>query len=192
MRHLTQADYRAMPWANGRGTTLELARADRPGGGLLWRISRAQVVADGPFSRLPGVARSLTVVAGPGFRLLGGAAPLHAAPLLPVAFHGDIAIRAEGVTAPSQDVNVMTWDALPLPQVAVAEGGHLAAPKDGLLAVLALGPVRGPATMLPGDLLIGAGAIVWQGLALTVRLHLTPLPLPAPGPSVSASLESLS
>ena len=48
MIHLTQADYRIQPWANGRGQTVELARAD-DAQGMVWRLSVAAVVEDGPF-----------------------------------------------------------------------------------------------------------------------------------------------
>ncbi|MBK5332899.1 MAG: HutD family protein, partial [Ilumatobacteraceae bacterium] len=43
-----------MPWANGLGSTSVVAR--RPDDdGWVWRISLADVVSDGPFSRLPDV-----------------------------------------------------------------------------------------------------------------------------------------
>ena len=38
MKHLTLADYTRQPWKNGKGVTVELARAE-VGGGLLWRLS---------------------------------------------------------------------------------------------------------------------------------------------------------
>ena len=71
MRHLTPSDYVAMPWANGRGQTVEMLREVGPDGGLLLRLSMASVVEDGPFSIFPGVERNLTVISGPGFDLLG-------------------------------------------------------------------------------------------------------------------------
>ena len=106
IRHLTLADYRAMPWANGRGTTLELARLDGPDG-MIWRLSIASVVENGPFSLFPGVDRILTVIDGPGFRLVGSGMAMAAAPWVPVAFPGDVALAAWGVTAPSMDFNLM-------------------------------------------------------------------------------------
>ena len=135
MRHLTRADYLAMPWANGRGTTLELARADGPDG-MEWRLSIASVVEDGAFSRFPGVDRVLTVLDGPGFRLHGSGLLLEALPLAPVAFPGDVAIAAVGVTAPCTDFNVMVARGLTR-----AEVTHLGAVKVGpgaLVFVLAL------------------------------------------------------
>ena len=41
LRLLTAAEFRRLPWANGRGTTLELVRQDDAAGALLWRLSRS-------------------------------------------------------------------------------------------------------------------------------------------------------
>ena len=137
IRHLTPADYTAMPWANGRGTTIEMLREVAPDGGLLLRLSMASVVEDGPFSSFPGVERNLTVISGPGFDLLG-AARFTASPLVPVAFPGDVPIAAVAVIAPSDDFNVMTARALPRPDVDVMHIGDAKPPKSGRLAVFAL------------------------------------------------------
>ena len=137
MRHLTPADYTAMPWDTGRGTTVELLRETGPDGGLLLRLSMASVVEDGPFSIFPGVERNLTVISGPGFDLVGHTR-IRAAPLVPVAFAGDVPIAAVGVTAPSDDFNVMTARALPSPDVEVQASGDVSPPIGGRLAVFAL------------------------------------------------------
>ena len=62
IRHLTKADYRTMPWANGLGQTVEMIRVEGDQG-LLWRLSMASVVEDGDFSIFPGIERNLTVPA---------------------------------------------------------------------------------------------------------------------------------
>lgn len=139
IRRLAPADYRAMPWANGRGTTLELLRAEAAGGGILWRLSIAAVVEDGPFSVLPGVARNLTVIEGPGFTLAGDLT-LRCDPLRPVAFPGAARLRAEGVAGPCRDFNVMTADRLPPARVAVLRDGRAAPPAGGFVALYALEP----------------------------------------------------
>lgn len=138
MRHLTPADYTAMPWANGRGTTVEMLRETGPDGGLRLRLSMASVVEDGPFSNFPGIERNLTVISGPGFDLVGDTR-IMAAPLNPVAFPGDVPISAAGVTAPSDDFNVMTARALPLPEVRVETDAEVSPPGGGRLAIVALG-----------------------------------------------------
>lgn len=171
MRHLTPADYRRQPWANGRGFTVELARQDGPEG-LIWRLSMATVAEDGPFSIFPGVERVLTVLTGPGFRLTGPDLDLSAAPLVPVAFPGDVAVAAVGVTAASEDFNVMTARTAPPPEVAVVTG-RLRLAGAGLLAVFALGPavVNGRA-LAPQDLVLldGPAEVEAAAGALTVRL----------------------
>ena len=119
MRHLTTANYRTMPWANGRGTTVELLREDGPDG-LLFRLSMASVIEDGPFSVFPGIERNLTVISGPGFRLDGPGLSLPCKPLVPVAFAGDLPLHAAGTgMIASVDFNVMTARALPRPDVTV-------------------------------------------------------------------------
>ncbi|WP_332693322.1 HutD/Ves family protein [Devosia sp.] len=103
-------DFRAMPWRNGLGTTIEMAREDDPAGAMLWRVSTADVVEAGAFSLFPGIDRILTLIEGPGFDLdfsdHGRVALVQ--PLRPVQFSGDWTTRAEAVRGPSRDLNVMT------------------------------------------------------------------------------------
>jgi uncharacterized protein len=136
IRHLTPADYREMPWANGKGVTVEMLRVDGPSG-LLYRLSRASVVEDGDFSLFPEIERNLTVISGPGFDLKAEGLHLQARPLIPVAFAGDIKIRATQVLAPSDDFNVMTARALPRPEVTV-HAAPIVLPAGGTLAIFAL------------------------------------------------------
>jgi environmental stress-induced protein Ves len=137
MRHLTTADYRTMPWANGRGTTVELLQEDGPDG-LLFRLSMASVIEDGPFSVFPGIERNLTVISGPGFRLDGPCLSLPCKPLVPVAFAGDLPLQAAGTgRIASVDFNVMTARALPRPDVAVHHA-PVTLPTGGTLCLFAL------------------------------------------------------
>lgn len=157
------ARHRRMPWANGRGTTVELLRED----GL--RLSVATVAEDGPFSILPGIERSLTVISGPGFRLAGPVA-LDCRPLVPVAFPGDVAVRAEGVAAPCEDFNVMAVRGGPVPRVAVASD----LPAGGRVFLLALtaGLVNGRGVDARDLVELRDEALVIRGIAgLTVRLE---------------------
>ncbi len=136
IRHMTRADYRVMPWANGRGSTTELMRVERSQGGILWRISVATVVEDGPFSLFAGIDRNLTVISGPGFDLVGDVA-LRCDPLRPVAFPGDMAVSAAGVSGPCEDFNVMTARDQIRASVRLVEMGIT--PVGGQCAVFALG-----------------------------------------------------
>lgn len=110
LRLLTAGDFMRVPWANGRGTTLELVRREDAAGALLFRLSVADVVEPGPFSPLPGIDRVITLIDGAGFDLDFGGAQLGETlrPFEPVAFSGDWSTSASAVHGPSNDFNVMT------------------------------------------------------------------------------------
>lgn len=126
-----------MPWANGGGQTTEMLKVNRSDGSLLYRISLAVVAQDGPFSLFPGIERNLTVISGPGFDLTG-AVRLRADPLVPVAFPGHVAVAAEGVSAPSEDFNVLTCARIPKPDVQVIADALARPIKGRALVVFAL------------------------------------------------------
>lgn len=109
-RLLKPVDYVRMPWKDGGGQTTEIAV--HPAGATLanfdWRLSIADIAADGPFSGFPGVDRTLVLLSGAGMRLDGSA---HAAelraPYEPYAFSGDDAISCSLVAGPVRDLNLM-------------------------------------------------------------------------------------
>jgi hypothetical protein len=109
-RLLAPADYRRMPWRNGAGRTTEIAA--HPTGAALdafdWRISVADVVKDGPFSRFAGIDRTLVVIAGAGMRLDGdGHSVLLSGLYEPYAFSGDDAVACTLLAGPVRDFNLM-------------------------------------------------------------------------------------
>ncbi|MEZ5753600.1 MAG: HutD family protein [Paracoccaceae bacterium] len=175
MRHLTPADYTRQPWKNGKGSTIELARAEVDGA-LHWRLSMATVAEDGPFSLFPHIERNLTVLTGPGFRLTGPGIALDCRPLCPVAFPGDTPVSASGTDAgPSEDFNVMTARSLPRPTVTLLESPCLIAPEGGLTALFALDPLQlSGRTLARHDLILTDGPLDLQSAtrALCVRLAL--------------------
>jgi environmental stress-induced protein Ves len=170
MRHLTQADYTRQPWKNGKGVTVELARAEAQGA-LVWRLSMATVAEDGPFSLFPGIERNLTVISGPGFRLVGDGLALDCPLLCPTAFPGDVALSAQGTArGASDDFNVMTARHLPLPIVRVTKG-PMSFPAGDLLALFALGEGSANETALARhDLILSDQPIRAEGHFLSVRL----------------------
>ncbi len=127
---LTAADFRRLPWRNGRGTTLELLRHDDAAGTLLWRLSVADVVEPGPFSPLPGIDRVITLIDGDGFDLdFGGARPpVSLRRFEPLAFSGDWPTTAVAVHGPSRDFNVMTARGRVAAEVEAARDGLAAGP----------------------------------------------------------------
>ncbi|HEY2511801.1 MAG TPA: HutD family protein, partial [Polyangiaceae bacterium] len=112
MKKLDATEHRSMPWKNGGGVTIEVAKS--PEGASLddfdWRISMARVEASGPFSRFPGIDRSLVVLRGAGMTLdvaQRGSIVLDAhAP--PFAFPGDVDVAATLRGGRVDDLNVMT------------------------------------------------------------------------------------
>ncbi len=97
-----------MPWANGGGVTSEIARGPREDhSDFDWRISLAEVAADGPFSALPGIDRIITVVSGAWMRLQIDGEEQTLWPDRPCTFSGDSSVHCT-VPAPTRDLNVMT------------------------------------------------------------------------------------
>jgi environmental stress-induced protein Ves len=105
------SDQPVTAWLNGGGTTRQVA-IDPPGAtlasGFRWRVSRAKVDVDGPFSRLPGVDRSLWLARGNGLRLdVDGREVILDRPWLPVHFAGEAVVMARLLDGPVEDVNIM-------------------------------------------------------------------------------------
>ncbi|MFO0934309.1 MAG: HutD family protein [Planctomycetota bacterium] len=158
--HLTPADARRVPWRNGRGVTEEIAigpaGATFEAGDFAWRVARAGVVEDGPFSAFPGFERVLVVTEGAGLRLVHGGAPaVTLAPRVAHPFRGDDATSAALVAGPVRDLNVLARRG-----VCVAD-----------VEVVAAGPAQALA-LAPGVALVHAvgGAVVVTGAGGSVRL----------------------
>lgn len=65
---LSRSDYKAMPWKNGLGQTLEIHRVE-DNQGLRFRISQASVIENGAFSDFEGLQRCLVLLSGAGATL---------------------------------------------------------------------------------------------------------------------------
>ena len=129
------AEVAAAPWANGGGTTRELLCADDGA----WRVSLADVGADGPFSHLPGRHRLLTVVDGPVLRLVVDGVESVVEPRRPFAFDGAAAVIASVPEGPVRVLNVIADPVAVQAFVTVLElgrGSMLPIAEDGAALVL--------------------------------------------------------
>jgi environmental stress-induced protein Ves len=68
-RYFPQSEFGPMPWKNGGGSTREIVRVPENTEHWQWRLSIADITADGPFSAFPGCTRSLTLLEGAGMAL---------------------------------------------------------------------------------------------------------------------------
>src|SRR5947209_7321114 len=102
-----------MPWKNGGGSTTEIAIFPEGSGvsgeRFQWRVSIADVVADGPFSRFPGYDRHIMVIEGAGMTLEvedHGEIDLSR-PFLPMSFSGDRDVQGRLNHGPVRDFNLI-------------------------------------------------------------------------------------
>ncbi|MFC9245391.1 HutD family protein [Streptomyces sp. NPDC057136] len=140
LRVLRAAGRASVPWKNGGGVTREIAvwpegaTSDR----FDWRISLADVAADGPFSAFPGIDRTLTVVEGEGMDLMvGGEHHIVDEPYWPYDFPGDLQTVGSLLGGPVVNFNVMYRRCRTEAATAVVRGTVRLMPPDGG-AVLAL------------------------------------------------------
>jgi N-acetylmuramoyl-L-alanine amidase len=141
--------FRAMPWANGCGTTTELAAGPDPKA-WRWRISLARIEQDGDFSALPGVRRQLAPLDG-ALRLdFSDGRRLHAQRLQVLHFDGDPAPACHSPDGPGRDFNLMLRDGM--------EGELLPRPLMGSMVLLPRANTRWFVYMLAGQAIVHAGS----------------------------------
>ena len=106
------ADRDPVPWANGGGQTTELVgltdSAELTPGLRPWRLSIARLDRVGPFSALPGMARTFLPTAEVALEIDGH---VHRVPALrPEHFHGSQDVNLVEMAAPCFAVNLMVAD----------------------------------------------------------------------------------
>ncbi|MEW1638414.1 HutD family protein [Streptomyces sp. NPDC093801] len=147
VRILRAADRAAVPWKNGGGVTREIAAAPEGAGteDFGWRVSLAEVAADGPFSEFPGVDRTLTLAEGAGMDLTVSGVPRRVDErYAPCDFPGDEPTGCRLLDGPVVNFNVMYRRGRVEAHTAVVRGAlALAVPPQTVLLVVALeGPAR--------------------------------------------------
>lgn len=198
LRVLRAAGRTATAWKNGGGVTREIAAwpEDAGTGDFAWRVSLAEVAADGPFSAFPGVDRTLTLAEGAGMDLtVAGAHRIVDERFAPQDFAGDEPTDCRLLDGPVVNFNVMYRRGAATVDTAVVRGRlTLGAPAGETLLVVALEGTaaldtpRGPAVDLgPYDAALATGPFTGlvrtSGRAAVVRFRQAPAgpALPFPG-----------
>jgi environmental stress-induced protein Ves len=123
-----------MPWANGKGTSYEVASDRNASNQWSWRVAIAPVVEDGPFSSLPGIDRQLVVVDGNGMVLEVDGKTVECLPGDVVSFSGDSTTSARLINGPIVDVGLMTVKGLYAGSMSVVTGAGSVIESDLIVA----------------------------------------------------------
>lgn len=110
IRLLRRANYRRTRWANDGGWTTEIARdPSDPETPFRWRISIAEIHADGPFSHFPGIDRQLVLLDGNGMLLdVDGVRTRLTQRFDSLHFPGEAAVECALLDGPTTDFNLMS------------------------------------------------------------------------------------
>ncbi len=168
--------HREMPWANGQGTTWEVAVAGD--GDFDWRLSFAAVEGTTTFSAFPGVDRVIVLVEGERLHLEVDGRAQQLLPYEPFAFAGEAAVTCVA-PAPTTDFNVMTrrgrYDATV--ECFVLAGESMALPEHeavvfvvGLTGSLVAAGDRDTEGLAPRDVVRGAREVSGDGTVAVVVL----------------------
>ena len=173
---LALADVAPSPWKNGGGTTRELLAWPSPAD-WVFRLSVAEVQADGPFSSFAGVQRWFAVLSGAGVRLrLGAAAPYGVQVLTsasaPFCFDGARPVDCTLMDGATQDFNLMVRaDQARAQMQRVA--GKLQTGDAGPRTVAVWTGEAGAALWLGQECTpVGANTLAWQSLPAGAALEL--------------------
>ena len=156
---------KAVPWKNGLGITREIA-VEPPGASMedfLWRVSIADVDTASPFSRFPGIDRTIVLLQGDGFTMTLDGDQRHAltTPCVPFSFPGEAHVEVALAGGATRDFNLMVRRGHARGSVIVANGpATLHADSTHVLIYLAEGSAfadQKPCSK--GDGIIDAGTI---------------------------------
>jgi len=171
---------KAIPWKNGLGITREIAV--KPAGAtmddFLWRVSIADVDTASPFSRFPGIDRTIVLLDGDGFTMTLDGDRSHAltTPCEPFAFAGEAQIEVALAGGATRDFNLMVRRGRAAGTVDVLRGPATATFDDVALLHVARGSVTvdgNPCTA--GDSFIAPGAATLLEGATLLLVRITPL-----------------
>lgn len=166
LERFDRAQLLATPWKNGGGVTREIVRI--PLGADMesfdWRVSIAEISADGEFSRFPGVDRVIVLLEGDGVHMDSVDHRLDT-PLVPFSFSGEQPITARLLGGTSTDFNVMTRRSAARAEVRVVRAEETLAECDAGVLFAARGGWRAGEHVLAQN-----NGVWWDGSALAWTL----------------------
>ncbi len=137
IEHYTKEDYVKIPWVSGKGEMTNIYRREQDGF-LHWQITLDAVIKDGPFSHISDTMRSLTVMSGKGFDIVGEER-MRANPLKPIPFNAAMPTSAEDVKGKCNYFNMMWNFGLPRPDIYVLQKDRkIIQPHEGQVAIFAV------------------------------------------------------
>ena len=176
-QHIALAGATPLAWKNGGGTTRELLAWPPGVADWHWRISVAQVDADGPFSVFEGVQRWFAVLDGAGVALaLGQGGALHTQRLTQQSdafcFDGALPVDCSLIKGPTQDLNLMVRSAHARAQMQRVRGTLAVTAQQG--AARAIWTGASGAVLRDADRVwpVPAQTLAWTSAAPVQGLHI--------------------
>jgi uncharacterized protein len=174
---------KAVPWKNGLGITREIAV--EPKGATMddftWRVSIADVDTASPFSRFPGIDRTIVLLEGDGFTMRLDGEHEHAltTPCVPFAFAGEAVVEVALAGGATRDFNLMVRRDAAHGAIDVVHGPvTLTLDGDTVLFYLAVGDALIPGTatqpIRAGDSVRGAREITLAAGATALLVRVSP------------------
>lgn len=148
MRTQRWRDLPPQPWRNGAGVTRTLAARDDT-----WRISIAEILGNGPYSRFPDTHRESLVLHGDDVVLTGDETIVRLSRAPSSVFDGDAAWHATLTGNAVSMLNVIARRQVPLPCMRIV-ARRVEGANTGTVVVLALDAACG---------------IVWNGASVTLE-----------------------
>jgi environmental stress-induced protein Ves len=168
---------KAVPWKNGLGITREIAV--EPAGASMddffWRVSIADVDTASPFSRFPGIDRTIVLLQGDGFTMTLDGERKHAltTPCQPFAFPGEAQVGVTLAGGATRDFNLMVRRGAARGAIEVVYGpGHVDAQDTALLHLARGTAFAGDVACATGDTVVAPLMVELDpgAIALLVRI----------------------
>ncbi len=176
-QHIALQDATPLPWKNGGGTTRQLLVWPPGLADWHWRISVAQVDADGPFSIFDGVQRWFAVLDGAGVELaLGQGSTVQTQSLTQQSeafcFDGALSVDCMLINGSTQDFNLMVRSAHAQARMQRVRGTLAVTTQEGAVCALWAGVYGAQLHDVNGLFPVPAQSLAWMPSARAQGLRI--------------------